>query len=79
MRSCAAQRDVGQRRGVRHPPQELVGDQRVDLGPVALVAGERAGLVPDGVGDGDPAEVVDQRGGLGVGSARLACQRGDGP
>ena len=46
--------------GVRHPTQELVGDTRVGLGPVALVTRQGAGLVRDGVRNGDATKVVDQ-------------------
>ncbi len=69
----------GQRCGVRHPPQELVGHERVGLGPVPLVAREGSGLVPDRVGHRDPAQVVEQRGGLGGGTACRQGQGGDSP
>ena len=48
------------------------------FGPVAFVAGEGAGLVPDRVGYRDTAKVVDEGGRLGDWSARFQGQCGDG-
>ena len=75
---CRARRP-GQRCGVRHPSQELVGHERVGLDPVPFVACEGSGLVPDRVRNGDTTEVVHQGCGLGRGSTHLQCESGDGP